>query len=78
MEISETADKLDYTTFKKRLDATARYIVLTLRDNIFKENNILYPMALQEIRDENSWDKMKTECDKMGTTVLLRRPNRRT
>ncbi|MEK6577290.1 MAG: DUF438 domain-containing protein [Nitrospirota bacterium] len=66
MEISETADKLDFNTFRKRLDATARFIVMTLRDHIFKENNILYPMALQVIQDKNSWDKMKTECDKIG------------
>lgn len=66
MEISETADKLDFNTFRKRLDATAGFIVLTLRDHIFKENNILYPMALQVIPDKNSWDKMKTECDKIG------------
>ncbi len=66
MEISETVDKLDFNTFRKRLDATARFIVLTLRDHIFKENNILYPMALQVIPDKNSWYKMKTECDKIG------------
>lgn len=66
MEISETADKLDFNAFKKRLDTTARFIVMTLRDHIFKENNILYPMALQVIQDKNSWDKMKSECDKIG------------
>ncbi|MBI5745465.1 MAG: DUF438 domain-containing protein [Nitrospirae bacterium] len=66
MEISETSDKLDFNTFRKRLDATARFIVLTLRDHIFKENNILYPMALQVIQDRDSWDKMKSECDKIG------------
>lgn len=66
MEISEMADKLDFNTFRRRLDATARFIVATLRDHIFKENNILYPMALQVIPDKNSWDKMKTECDKIG------------
>lgn len=66
MDISEQADKLDFNTFRKRLDATTRFIVMTLRDHIFKENNILYPMALQVIPDKNSWDKMKTECDKIG------------
>ncbi|MEK7279398.1 MAG: hypothetical protein AAB090_01970 [Nitrospirota bacterium] len=66
MEISEAADKLDFNTFRKRLDVTARFIVLTLRDHIFKENNILYPMALQVIQDKNSWDKLKSACDKIG------------
>ena len=66
IEILEIVDKLDFNAFRKRLDATARFIVLTLRDHIFKENNILYPMALQVIPDKNSWDKMKSECDKIG------------
>ncbi|HLF85906.1 MAG TPA: hypothetical protein VI584_02375 [Nitrospiria bacterium] len=38
---------------------------MTLRDHIFKENNILCPMALQVIPEKNSWDKMKAECDKI-------------
>ena len=66
MELSETDDKLDFNSFKRRLDATTKFIVATLRDHIFKENNILYPMALQTIQDKNDWEKMKKECDKIG------------
>lgn len=65
-ELSESAEQMDFNTFKKRLDTISRFIVPTLRDHIFKENNILYPMALQVIQEKNIWDKMKTECDKIG------------
>ena len=39
------------------------YLVLNLKDHIFKENNILYPSALEELVD---WDQMKKEGDEIG------------
>ncbi|MFW6375922.1 MAG: DUF438 domain-containing protein [Thermoplasmatota archaeon] len=39
------------------------YLVFNLRDHIFKENNILYPSALNELKD---WDTIKNECDEIG------------
>ena len=37
-----------------------------LRDHIYRENNILYPAALQLIDGEKEWDKIKISCDKIG------------
>jgi len=37
-----------------------------LRDHIFKENNILYPVALQAIGSKEEWDKIKIACDEIG------------
>jgi len=31
-----------------------------------EENNILYPMALEAIKEENVWQEMKSKCDKIG------------
>ncbi len=39
------------------------YLVLNLRDHIFKENNILYPSALEELKD---WQEIKDEGDEIG------------
>ncbi len=39
------------------------HLVLNLKDHIFKENNILYPSALEELAD---WDQMKKEGDEIG------------
>ena len=39
------------------------YLVFNLRDHIFKENNILYPSALNELEE---WDTVKNECDEIG------------
>ena len=59
-------DIQDFKKFKEGLDENAGFIVFNLRDHIFKENNILYPMALENIRDEKTWDEIKEKCDKIG------------
>lgn len=66
LELSKNAGKLDFNEFKKELDIVSKFIVFTLRDHIFKENNILYPMALDVILESGVWDKMKVKCDKIG------------
>jgi len=38
----------------------------TLRTHIEKENNILYPLALQKITKKSEWEKMKIKCDEIG------------
>lgn len=41
-------------------------LVVQLRDHIFKEDTILYPMAVQSIRDPAQWEQMKVRCDAIG------------
>lgn len=48
---------------KEKIDRLADYIIYNLREHIFKEDNILYPTALKEIKD---WDKVKKECNSIG------------
>ena len=38
----------------------------TLRNHIHKENTILFPLALQVIKDESQWNRMREECDHIG------------
>lgn len=56
----------DFVNFKKELDRIAKFLVFNLRDHIFKENNILYPAALDVIKDQKDWDVIKEKCDKIG------------
>jgi len=37
-----------------------------LRQHIDKENNILYPMALQSITADTQWEEMRIRCDEIG------------
>ncbi len=44
------------------------FLVFELRDHIFKENNILYPTALEELGD---WEAIRKEGDKIGYCTFL-------
>lgn len=68
-EILALADNvvyMDFEEFKSKLNGSAKLLILSLRDHIFKENNILYPTALDVITDVESWSLLKAECDKIG------------
>lgn len=65
-ELAEKAGAMDPSTFKREVDETAGFIIDTLGAHIFKENNILYPAALQHINDDAEWAKIKSECDRIG------------
>lgn len=73
-ELAETARDGDFATFRKRLDAVDGFIVSSLRDHIFKENNILYPAALQVIPEDEVWVKMRSACDEIGYCCFTPEP----
>ncbi len=57
--------KMAYADFVKKVKEFAEYIIKNLPDHIYKEDNILYPMALKVI-PENKWAKIKADCDTIG------------
>lgn len=65
-ELAADPAQLEFNEFKRQLDETVEFILPMLREHIFKENNILYPAAVEVIEDENIWVKLKDECDKIG------------
>jgi len=65
-ELAETVDRMDFHPFKTELSTVTEFIVPLLRDHIFKENNILYPTALQVVQGDDVWVEMKLKCDKIG------------
>ncbi|HJM56515.1 MAG: hypothetical protein CMJ98_11810 [Planctomycetes bacterium] len=48
------------------LAKTGRTLVAQLRDHIFKEDNILYPMSVQILTDPLQWEEMSTRADEIG------------
>lgn len=64
-KLANSVADIDFVEFKKELGETIEYIVLTLRDHIFKENNILYPTA-KEVIAEDKWEEIKRKSDKIG------------
>jgi DUF438 domain-containing protein len=55
----------DFGEFKEKVVELGGYLTRQLESHIFKEDNILYQIALQVLsRDE--WDDVKKEADKIG------------
>lgn len=62
-----------YREFIKKIKAITEYLGKELSNHISKEDNILYPMAIQVI-PKKEWVKIKRECDKIGYCCFT--PNR--
>jgi len=65
-ELANSVSRMDFDDFAGQLDEIVRFLVPTLREHIFKENNMLYPMALEVVDDEQVWLRLKGDCDKVG------------
>lgn len=52
--------------FKVRLRSISKYLCPRMRDHLFQEDNILYPIALELIKDNKVWKKIKHICDEIG------------
>lgn len=55
----------DFDTFKKNIIELGEYLSQELDGHIFKEDNILYQIALQTFSPEE-WTQVKRGCDKIG------------
>ena len=55
----------DFKTFKKQVMEQGEYLSRELESHIFKEDNILYQIALQ-VLSEKEWAEVKKGCDKIG------------
>lgn len=55
----------DFGVFKSRVIELGEYLHRELGSHIFKEDNILYQIALQVLTPEE-WEEVKVGCDKIG------------
>lgn len=56
---------ISYRRFVRKVKEIAEYLIKELPDHIYKEDNILYPMAIQVIPGEK-WKEIKERCDEIG------------
>jgi len=52
--------------FRIRLNSITKYICPTMTEHLFQEDNILFPIALEVIRDDGLWKRIKSICDDIG------------
>jgi len=75
-KLAEGVSQMDSSVFKEKLAATVSSIVPTLREHISKEDNILYPMAL-EVIEEDRWAELRAKCDEIGYCCFIPTPGAR-
>jgi len=59
-------DIMDFEDFKCILTELSNFLVMAMRRHIFIEDSIVFPLALEIIPDEKTWEKMKDICDQIG------------
>ncbi len=67
-QLADLAEKWNTTAFvdfKKKLADTARQLSSLLPGHYFKENNILFPAAIQTVK-EQEWQNIRREFDQIG------------
>lgn len=65
-DTAKNVGNMDFKEAKKLIDEVSKYIVFQLRDHIYKENYILYPTAMDAIKDKALWEDMKKRADEVG------------
>ncbi len=67
-QLNETVNsvpKIGFSDFLSKVEESASFIQSVLREHIMKENNILYPMAMDCI-EEKEWMDIGNKFDKIG------------
>ncbi len=64
-QLAHNSQDYGFPEFKAKVIELGEYLTKELESHIFKENNILYQIALQVLSSEE-WDKVKKDCDKLG------------
>ncbi|MBE0536599.1 MAG: DUF438 domain-containing protein [Phycisphaerae bacterium] len=52
--------------FRIRLNSITKYLCPTMAEHLFQEDNILFPIALEVIKDADVWKRIKDICDDIG------------
>jgi DUF438 domain-containing protein len=65
-EAAHRAQEMDFSDCRHKIDELAKHIVFHLRGHIYKENYILYPTAIDAIKDVDLWEEMKKKSDDIG------------
>ncbi|MCL5774301.1 MAG: DUF438 domain-containing protein [Firmicutes bacterium] len=64
-KLAQNAETLSYEEFIAKLTDHGLFIAKELDSHIYKEDNILYQLALQVV-PKGEWDEIKRRCDEIG------------
>ncbi|MHC4554221.1 MAG: hypothetical protein ACYSUS_02830, partial [Planctomycetota bacterium] len=59
-------EKMPFHNFKTKLMSTVRYLCPLLREHLFHEDRVLFPLAVSTIDDEALWERLRHTCNEIG------------
>ena len=59
-------EKMPFCNFKTKLMSTVRYLCPLLREHLFHEDRVLFPLAVSTIDDEALWERLRHTCNEIG------------
>ncbi|MCF7916768.1 MAG: DUF438 domain-containing protein [Candidatus Omnitrophica bacterium] len=63
--LSKEADNLEFKQFVKNIKEIGEFLIENLASHIYKEDNILYPMSLKYLSDQE-WHEVRDKFDQIG------------
>lgn len=73
-QLVRSGRKNDFADFKKEVIELGEYLPPELESHIFKEDNLIYQIALQML-EPKEWEKVKKLCDELGYCCFTRSMN---
>lgn len=58
-------DKMPFNNFKTRLLATVHYLCPLLREHLYREDQVIFPLSVSMVRDPKIWDRMRKVCNEI-------------
>jgi len=59
-------EKMPFGNFKTKLMSTVRYLCPLLREHLYHEDRVLFPLAISTMDDEKLWQHLRHVCNEIG------------
>ncbi|MHC5139911.1 MAG: DUF438 domain-containing protein [Planctomycetota bacterium] len=59
-------DKMPFNDFRTKLMSTVHYVCPLLREHLFREDHVLFPLAVSTVNDEKLWERLRHICNEIG------------
>ncbi|MCE5184834.1 MAG: DUF438 domain-containing protein [Planctomycetaceae bacterium] len=65
VKLAMSFGKMPFPTFKARLLSSVRYLCPLLREHLFHEDRVLFPLAFTMVENNSVWDRLRQICNEI-------------
>ena len=66
VKLTIASERMDPAVFKSRLASTVKYLCPMMREHLFHEDKVLFPLAIAMVEDDKVWQTLKRVCSEIG------------